>query len=131
MADQSALETVTDYINDVRTLMLDTVSPYRYDDTSLLTAFNTAILEGRRLRPDLFVFHHRDKVPYFAANNSEPFNMEAPFRLAFVYGTAAHAFARDQESVEDERANAFMGMFYEMLTGVKPPVLAGGAPPKG
>jgi hypothetical protein len=55
----TTLETVADYVDDARVLLLDQVQPYRYDDTSLLTALNVALLEGRRLRADLFVFNDR------------------------------------------------------------------------
>ncbi len=54
----SALDTVTDYISDARTLLQDTISPYRYDDPSMLVAFNVTLLEVRRVRADLFVFRH-------------------------------------------------------------------------
>lgn len=130
---QTALETVQDYITDVRTLLLDTTAPYRYDDPSLLTALNVTILEARRLRPDLFVFRHHEKVPQFFANDTSEFEMEPQFRLAFVYGTCAHALARDQEDVQDNRAATMMTAFRGILTGVTPPPIAGGstAPQKG
>ena len=57
------LETVEDYIEDTRTLLLDRMEPYRYNDPSLLVAFNTALLEGRRLRADLFVHKYGNDVP--------------------------------------------------------------------
>lgn len=137
MHDVDTLNTVSDYISDVRTLLQDTISPFRYDDPSLLVAFNTTILEGRRLRPDLFIYKHgHDRVPSFSANDNEEFEMEAPFRLAFVFGTVAHALMRDQEDIEDSRASAFMAAFNSMLIGsgaamiVTPPG-HGSAPPAG
>ena len=36
----TTLDTVEDYITDARTLLLDTIAPYRYDDASLLVALN-------------------------------------------------------------------------------------------
>lgn len=122
-----ALETVADYITDVRTLLLDEVTPYRYGDTSLLTAFNVTILEARRLRPDLFVFRYHDKVPQFFANDTSVFEMEPQFRLAFVYGICGHALARDQEDVQDNRAASFMTSFRDILIGVKTPPVQGGS----
>lgn len=122
----SALETVEDYITDVRTLLLDETAPYRYDDASLLVAFNVAILEARRLRPDLFVFTHHDKVPFFTAVNTTEFEMEPQFRLGFVYGICGHALARDQEDIQDSRAATFMTAFRNILVGVKPPPITGG-----
>lgn len=120
----SALDTVQDYITDVRTLLQDTISPYRYDDPSLLVALNVTLLETRRIRADLFVFHEHDKVPYFDVVNTKPVHMEAPFRLALVYGTCGHALARDQEDVQDARSSAFMRVFYTMLLGIAVPGIA-------
>ncbi len=115
----SALETVTDYISDARTLLQDTVSPYRYDDESMLVAFNVTLLEVRRVRADLFVFRHHGQVPAFTTVNTEPVEMEHPFRLALVYGTCAHALARDQEDVQDARSTNFMRIFYDMMLGIR------------
>jgi len=116
--DNDTLETVSDYITDARTLLQDVIQPYRYDDPSLLVAFNTTILEARRIRPDLFVYNHgHDRVPSFNSNDNEEFKMEPAFRLAFVFGTVAHALMRDQEDIEDSRATAFMSAFNSMLIG--------------
>lgn len=115
----SALETVTDYITDARTLLQDTIAPYRYDDPSMLVAFNVTLLEVRRVRADLFVFREHSRVPAYTAVNTEEVHMEPPFRLALVYGTCAHALARDQEDVQDARSTAFMRIFYDMLLGIR------------
>lgn len=132
------LETVSDYLTDVRVLLQDTIAPFRYDDPSLLAAFNTTLLEGRRLRPDLFVYKHGfDKMPSFSANNQTPVDIEFQFRLAFVFGTVAHALMRDQEDISDARASAFMRGFNSMLIGSGAAVImsppgpggGGGAPP--
>ncbi len=122
----SALDTVADYILDARTLLQDTIAPYRYDDVSMLTALNVTLLEARRVRADLFVFHNHDSVPFFDTVNTRPVRMEHPFRLALVYGTCAHALARDQEDVQDQRSANFMRVFYEMMLGVR---VSGIAPP--
>ena len=127
----SALETVQDYINDVRTLLQDVVLPYRYDDTSLLTSFNTALLEGRRLRPDLFVFEHHERVPSYMVSDATKVCIEPQFRLPFVYGTAAHALARDQEDIQDARATMFMGLFNDLLIGVRLGGISGSGPTPG
>jgi hypothetical protein len=125
------LETVFGYIRDVRTLLLDRTEPFRYSDDSLLVAFNMALLEGRRLRPDLFVHHHGVKVPQYQSVNDETVPIEPQFRLAFVYGTSAHALARDQEDVQDQRSNSFMGVFHDILIGVRVTAIAGATPGPG
>lgn len=118
MAEHSGtLDTVQDYITDTRTLLQDTVAPYRYDDASLLVALNSSLLEARRLRADLFVFQHGNRVPSYSSVSDEDVPIEPPFRLAFVYGTVAHALMRDQEDIEDVRATSFMNAFNSILTG--------------
>jgi len=127
----STLETVEDYISDSRTLLQDTIEPFRYDDPSLLVAFNVTLLEARRLRPDLFIYKNQDKVPSFREVDTSVVAMEAQFRLALVYGICGHAMARDQEDVQDARATAFMGTFNGMLTGVGVRAVTGGTPQGG
>lgn len=126
----SALETITDYINDGRTLLQDTIQPYRYDDISLVTAMNVTLLEGRRIRADLFVFNKKADAPsgvqFFAANDGSQVLMEPQFRLAFLYGMCAHALQRDQEDIQDNRAATFLTIFNSILIGAKPAPPAGG-----
>jgi hypothetical protein len=117
----TALATITDYINDGRILLQDTVAPYRYDDASLVTAMNVTLLEGRRLRPDLFVYRRclpgERGVQSFQGNDGTELEMEEQFRLAFLYGMCSHAMQRDQEDIQDDRATAFMGIFNSILIG--------------
>jgi|SRR6516162_11111346 hypothetical protein len=112
------LDSVESYILDVRTILLDKTPPYRYSDNSLLVAFNTAMLEARRLRPDMFVYKFGDRMPYYAAITDEHVPIEFQLRLPIVYGTVAHAMLRDEEDVPVQRANSFMIMFQNMLTNV-------------
>ena len=129
MQPQTTLETVSDYVTDIRTLLQDKVQPYRYDDPSLLTAFNVSLLEARRLRPDLFVYMHHEKVPSFKVVDTSQVNIEPPFRLAFVYGSASHALARDQEDVQDQRSNLFMQTMEDILMGTRrTPIQGAGTP---
>lgn len=126
-APNTTLETVNDYIVDARTLLLDTISPYRYDDPSLLIALNVSLLEGRRLRPDLFVFQG-DGVPAFFTNDASTVPMEKQFRLAFLHGMVGHALERDQEDVQDTRSQAFLLYMSNILVGkriISPPAPGG------
>lgn len=116
----TTLETVNDYIADARTLMQDTIAPFRYDDTSLLTGLNIALLEGFRLRPDLFLFNSPvggRLVPTFTKNDGTVVPIEFQFRNAFLHGMAGHALERDQEDVQDERAVLFLSIMTNLLTG--------------
>ena len=117
----TTLDTITDYINDGRTLLQDTIAPFRYDDPSLVTAMNVTLLEGRRLRPDLFLYNRTPPgVQSFQANDGTKLVMEEQFRLAFLHGMVAHALERDQEDIQDARAAIFIGVFNTILLGVRP-----------
>lgn len=117
----TALDTITDYINDGRTLIQDTLPPFRYLDAEMVTAMNVALLEGRRLRPDLFVY--RKAVPgqrgvqSFQANDGSVLIMEEQFRLAFLYGMCAQTLLRDDEDIDIDRANTFLKAFNSILVG--------------
>jgi hypothetical protein len=127
----TALNTITDYIDDGRTLLQDTIAPYRYDDPSLVTAMNVTLLEGRRLRPDLFIYRRcrpgESVVQTIQANDGTVIEMEEQFRLAFLHGMCAHALERDQEDIQDERAAAFMKIFNNILVGSPPATPGAGA----
>lgn len=125
----STLKHVEDYIEDARTLLLDETEPFRYDDPSLLRAFNMTLLRARALRPDLFVYKYGDDVPSYSAIDSTDVCIEPQFRLALVYGLMGHALARDEEDVQDARAETFMETFEMMLTGMRPPRIRGGSNP--
>lgn len=119
----AAYDTVSAYLTDVRTLLQDTVQPYRYDDPSLLTALNATMIETRRMRADLFI-GFLDEIPEFitegaddTTTNDQYVPIEQPFRLAIVNGICGHALGRDQEDIQDARATIFMGTFRFMLTG--------------
>ena len=121
---QTALDTVNDYITDARVLLQDQVSPYRYDDNSLVTALNLTLLVARSLRADLFVgsHHHRHRhslrPQQFIANDDTEVHIEPQFRQAIEYGLCAHAMLRDQEDIQDARATQFYGLFTYLLTGM-------------
>jgi hypothetical protein len=111
------LLTVNDIIADARTLLLDTIGQNRYTDPELLVGLNTALLEVRRVRADLFLGHYKGHVPKFNNNDGEIIHIEPQFRLALVYGTLAHALMRDDEDVQDARSNAFEAKMIRLLVG--------------
>lgn len=128
---QPTYNTVADYIRDVRTLLQDKIPEYRYDDPSLLTALNAALLETRRQRPDLFVFNLpvKGQVQSFTAVDDTKVEMETPFRLGLVYRTCGHALARDQEDVQDIRSTAFFALANGVFVGRGLGTVAGGSGP--
>jgi hypothetical protein len=142
-------DTVGDYISDARTLLQDRIVPYRYSTISLVAALNLALLEVRRIRPDL-LWDNLDQVPSYDWNDAmstlvpgtdgnaddddnptwtQWVPIEQQFRTAVVYGIGAHALARDQEDIQDEAANDFRTTFENMLTEVRGS--KGKTPPRG
>jgi hypothetical protein len=142
-------DTVGDYISDARVLLQDRIVPYRYSTISLVAALNLALLEVRRIRPDL-LWDNLDQVPSYDWNDAmsvlvpgtdgnaddddnptwtQWVPIEQQFRTAIVYGIGAHALARDQEDIQDEAANDFRTTFENMLTEVRGS--KGKTPPRG
>lgn len=127
MATRSALQTIKDYVDDARVLLLDTIAPYRYEDASLVTAMNVTVMEARRLRADLFVYAYGpDHVPFFEQVDDKQLCIEEPFRLGILFGVVGHALMRDQEDVQDARATTYMNDFASILQGSTPITMAGG-----
>ena len=111
-----ALDKVADYVFEARTLLQDTVVPYRYSDASLVSALNLGILTARRLRPDLFL---AGLIPSFAESDiaaNTLFDMDKQYRVPFVYFMVGHAQLRDEEDTQDQRSGAFIGKFTTQLT---------------
>jgi hypothetical protein len=114
-----ALDTVQDYVNRARTLLLDTYSgAYRYPTEDLVEALNMGILEARRLRPDLFQGSFQTSLPSFSAGSlTATVSIDPQYRVAFVYYICGQAQLRDDENVQDSRAVTFLNKFTsQMLT---------------
>ena len=113
-----ALDTVQDYIDRARVLLLDEVAPYRYPTADLVENLNMGILEVRRLRPDVLFAYLRTALPDFntgALGATVP--IDPQYRVAFVYYICGHAQLRDDENVQDSRAVTFLNKFTsQMLT---------------
>lgn len=126
-AGNSTLDTITDYVNECRVLLLDSTAPFRYSDVTLVTSMNVTLLEARRLRADIFIYNklvNGQQVPSFTAVDGTKLVMEEQFRLAILHGMMGHALQRDQEDIQDERAGAYMKIFNDMLIGVRPSNIA-------
>lgn len=107
-----ALDTVADYISSARTLLQDTVSPYRYPDADLVNALNMGLLEVRRLRPDLVKSYFRAAIPTYSAGSTGttvPFDPQ--YRVSLLYYICGQAQLRDDEATQDARATVFLNKF--------------------
>jgi hypothetical protein len=113
-----ALDTVQDYLDRARALLLDTVEPYRYSTVDLVQNLNQGILEARRLRPELFLGSLDASLPEFTdAVLTASVPIDPMYRVSFVYYICGHAQLRDEENTQDTRAAAFLNKFTsQMLT---------------
>lgn len=115
-----ALDTVQDYVDRARVLLLDQVEPYRYPTTDLVEALNEGILEARRLRPDLLKTYLRTSLPDFDGSNmAASVPIDPQYRVAFVYYICGQAQLRDDENTQDSRAAAFLNKFVAQMTSIQ------------
>jgi len=107
-----ALDTVQDYLTEVRTLLQDKREPYRYSSDSIVSELNLSMLETRKMRPDLFLKYYRTDFPTFAATTPEELATPVPFeliyRMALVYYICGKCILRDEEENDDARAGKFL-----------------------
>ena len=115
-----ALDTVQDYVDRARVLLLDQYAgSYRYTDAELVEALNLGILEARRLRPDLLKNYFRTSLPdYSTANMSSQVPIDPQYRVAFVYYMCGHAQLRDDENTQDSRAVTFLNKFTSQMLNI-------------
>lgn len=108
------LNTVADYVAYARVLTQDTVnSPYRYPDDDFVSALNFAIMESRRIRPDMWI--GITALPQFTTNDTTAVAIDQQYRIPFVYYMCGQAQLRDEEETQDTRAAAFLNMFTTAL----------------
>lgn len=113
-----ALDTVAEYVARARVLLQDTVTPYRYSDDELVEALNLAVLEARKLRPDIFIGSFDELPEYSSSDTSEEVDVDAQCRVAFLYYICGHAQLRDDEDTQDARASVFLNKFVSQLLTV-------------
>ena len=111
-----ALDTVADYITEARRLLQDERPPYRYADANLISALNFAVLDARRLRPDLFLGGF-ETLPAYALS-SDAVALEPMYRRAFVWAIVGSVGLNDAEPAQDQRATYFMTRFTNTLLAV-------------
>lgn len=115
----AALVYVQDYLDQARVLLQDTEEPYRYSDQELVDALNMAIMDTRRLRPDLMkaYFNATTGVPSHTTTSmsSTAVDIDQMYRVAFVYYICGNASMRDDENNEDQRSAAFMARYSAQL----------------
>lgn len=112
-----ALDTVQDYIDQARVLLLDNaIAPYRYPDADIVAALNMGLMETRRIRPELVKNYFRSTIPSFTTSgltDAVPYDVQ--YRTALLYYICGHCQMRDDENNEDSRAAAFKNKFVSQL----------------
>lgn len=106
------LDTVDSVVAAARTELQDTRTPYRYSDADLISYLNMAMLEARRLRPDLFLGR---MLTYSTLSTGQPLNFEPMFRPSLVYYVSGRAYLRDDEATTDSRAAVLLNKFVAQL----------------
>lgn len=109
-----ALNTVAELVGTARVLLQDKIEPYRYEDDELLVGLNAALLEARRLRPDLFI-NRASAIPSYSIVDSTEIAFPEMYWSALLYYIVGHAQLRDEESGDDPRSMAFLNKFTAQL----------------
>lgn len=113
----SSLRNIASVIFEARTLLNDTdpTSGYRYPEGELYLYFNTALLNFRRIRPDLFIIAYDTGVPVYSTGNGDVmFPLIETMIPAVAYFIAGQAEMRDDSTGSNERAQAFLAQLPAM-----------------
>lgn len=114
------MTTFQQVIDDARVLLNDEShaegDTLRYTEAQLLNYAKQAVLEARRIRPDLFLFNLFSALPDYAATDSVP--MPDEYRSCLGDYVAARAEMRDDEFTVDGRAAAMRQQFKAALLGI-------------
>jgi hypothetical protein len=115
-----ALDTVGQIVARARTLLQDTVEPYRYATPDLISALNEACMEAKRLRPDLYLRTLKLSLPSFVAEADTVTEEKIPseYRTAFIYYIVGNAQLQDEEDTQDQRATVFLNKFAAQMLQV-------------
>jgi hypothetical protein len=112
--------TIDDAIEQAREVIQDTHVPYRHSDAKLVSYLNDALLDVRRLRPDLFIGAlTTDPVLYTTADLgiSTAFPIDGTYFTTVADYLSLRVGLGDDEFVADGRAAALHQMFITRLVG--------------
>ncbi len=114
-----AARSIGDMMVDVRVLLQDTRSPFRYREADFYTSLNAGLMQARRVRPDLFLGRFgREDFSYDAERAAEPFPLAPWLWEAFVEYIVGRSEMRDDEYSADSRAVVFVNRFQAKLMSV-------------
>ncbi len=108
-------KTIGGVVTDARVILNDAAGD-RYTDDELISDFNNAISQTKKLRPDAFILG--EALPEFtSADLAEDFPLPEIFVQSFVYYLAGNAELRDDEFAVDGRAMTLLAAYRRDLTG--------------
>lgn len=110
--------TIKDVLRRARHILQDVEEPRRYSDALLLQHFDSAVLEARRVRPDLFTARLTATPDYSDVDlETAAFPLPDQFLPPFVAYVAGMADMAEEEYVSEGRAQALLGRFAAQLGG--------------
>lgn len=114
------LATIGDLLSQVRTLLQDvdvSSGQYRYSTDSIMVAFNQAMMDMYRIRPDLFLENGFVIPVYNSSDLSVAIVIEPQYVPALIYYVVGLVQARDDEQNQDNRAMGFLKVFQQTIVG--------------
>jgi hypothetical protein len=122
--------TISAFVTDVRMLLQDGVAPYRYADDQLIGAFEVALGEVSRIRPDIFLDLKYQQplrkgdiddgvpsLPTVTATTSMNTMVPIPVKYyqPIVWYMNGYMQLFDVTDTQDQRAQAFLTKFHAHL----------------
>jgi hypothetical protein len=108
-----ALDKLVDYWAEARVLLQDSTSPVRYSNEELTSALQMALMEARKIRPDVFLGVNPGELsvvdPTAAGNQLSKIDVQ--YRVPLLYFMVGHCYMRDEEEGSDARAATYHQRF--------------------
>lgn len=104
------------YVGICRTLLQDTVQPYRYSDPEFLQALNLGLSDAWRIRYDFFLGL---EGPPLYTDLTQTVKFPNGYETALVYYMCGHIQLRDDEVNVDQRAASFLARFQATLLSLQ------------
>lgn len=113
------LSTIQEYITATRTLLQDEAVVTRYTDGELAEALGFALMEARRIRPELFIFS-AGGVPNILRTTSvdTAVDLDEQYRVPMIYYIGSWVMRRDEEEGSQQLANSYYNSFVSKLLSV-------------
>jgi hypothetical protein len=110
---------IGDATDMARHLVQDRVESYRHSDAKLVSYYNHALLEARRLRPDLFIANSGNVTKYTTADiaGNTAFPLDQSYLTAVAHYIAGMVMLEDDEFASDGRAMAVLQLYRSALLG--------------